>query len=159
MASEAGNSRNIIKPFMIAFIVLLLAAVSAAIYFTWNGTAGMDWAKNLPVISYFVDGEKTPDGEAPNPATEKREKKEQQKIAQLQRSLNQKDDEINQLKSQVAALKNDLKDQGNEPAANKQGNSFETVAKVYAEMAPENAASIMNRLKNDQAVQILSRLK
>ncbi|HEX7065294.1 MAG TPA: hypothetical protein VF199_09550 [Bacillales bacterium] len=161
MVKEKRTARGIGRPLVIIFIILIIAVASFGAYIQWGGSGLQQWAGSLPVVSSLVGDNESAGTEQ---QTEKvieykaRVKEQRKKIANLEQSVNGKEQQVERLEDQVTALQQRLAQQNGEKSTEtveKKGN----VAKVYAEMPPQNAADILNQLENNEAIHILSQLK
>ncbi|HET7629061.1 MAG TPA: hypothetical protein VFK44_11880 [Bacillales bacterium] len=157
---ESGTAGKVVKPLMVVFVVLIIAAASLSAYFMWNGTDVVNWGKRLPVVSYFFAGSKEPEEQTLSSA-QSLATKQKERIDGLQQKLAAKQEEINQLKSEVERLeaKSEQKEPTSTTDAASKSKGFDEVSKIYGDMAPDDAASIISEMKNSDAVQVLSRMK
>ncbi|HEX6922455.1 MAG TPA: hypothetical protein VF149_01425 [Bacillales bacterium] len=160
MAAEKKTSRKFGRPLVIIFIMLVVAIALFGAYMKWGGSGFDHWAADLPVVSSFVNDDKTKTGQRTEEIKqfEAKVQNQKQKIANLNQSLNGKEDQISRLQDQLSALQQRMKQQDKEESQQSDVQN-QDVASVYGEMAPGSAAGILDKLDEDQAIDILSQLK
>ncbi|HEU5140972.1 MAG TPA: hypothetical protein VFT51_13435 [Bacillales bacterium] len=161
MAIEKRTSRGITRPLVIFFIILIIGIASFGAYIKWGGSGIQQWAGNLPVVSSFIEDKEVTGTKQKTDELEQfktRINEQADKINNLEQSLNGKEQQVDRLNDQIEALQQRLTQQQKETSdSNTEEN--QNVAKIYAEMAPNSAAEIMNQLENNEAIGILSQLK
>jgi len=169
MEEEIGQKKGKLEWFlyMIFFPLLFTVILSAVLlqFLGYNVTGQLlTWGNSVPYVEKVIPGSnpKSQEADGANPVAELEEEykkrieeltqqlvQEQDKIAQLEAKMKEKDAEILTLNQESEQLRKQ-----NEAAKKEQDNKKE-VAAVYTSMSPSKAAPIMEAMPLDQAVKIL----
>ncbi len=148
-------------------IPILFTITLALVLLTIAGVNVFEYSKvitqNTPILSSYVSSDE-------NAVVENRESVElqissledtiqekEEQIAELEKNLKEKETEINSLQEELLFLEEELLVKEEEQKT--YGKTIAEISKMYETMSPKNAAVIIPKLDNEEAISILSALK
>ncbi|QOR68560.1 hypothetical protein IM538_10840 [Cytobacillus suaedae] len=153
--------------FLFVIVIPVLFTVTLAlVLLTIAGVNVFEYSKvitqNTPILSNYVSSDE-------NAVVENRESVElqisslegtiqekEEQIAELEKNLEEKESEINSLQEELLYLEEELLVKEEQETY---GKTIAEISKMYETMSPKNAAVIIPKLDNDEALSILSVLK
>lgn len=156
MAREGKSGRLFGRWIIVLFFAFIVLILGVWMYIQWSGAEGAKWTNKLPVLSSLLN-EESAEPDVTDDSSEG-DHVQQEKIAELERSLRRKDEKISSLTDEVASLEQQLELKERESPESSE-DAYRNVAKMYADMKPERAAAILSQLDQAEAVRILSEQK
>lgn len=168
MADYTKTKKNKINPFLwflIAIVIpVVFAVILAYIIFSMAGVDATKWVKDkmsaVPVVSSFVTTEEEKDLEKQNEKLKISIKEKETEIEQLIEDVGNLEGVIDQLEKEVLKLEKKNTDNNGLDDDEEQNDdmSLRQMSQTFKDMDPEQAALIIQRLKNESAVPILNTL-
>lgn len=168
MAKNKNIKKNRMNPliwFLIAIVIpVIFAIVLAYIIFSMAGIDATGWVKdkvsNVPVVSSLVTTEEDKDLQKQNEKLQLTIEEKDTEVEQLTADVDNLEGVIDQLEKEVLKLKKsaDNEEADHQDEENSEKDALKQTSQTFKDMDPEQAAHIIQRLKEESALSVLDNL-